>query len=87
VIVRIRAIDIECSDPSRGVSPLENALHTRFPGTMILGGQQRVRVLSKVHGERQWVCGPRLRSWLAEWETGHTVKPGWFRMSRVKDGG
>jgi len=87
VIIHIRAVDIEYAEAPKGPTPLENALESRWPGTMVLSGQQRVRVISKVKGERAWVIGPRLRSWLAEWEMGHQVKPGWFRLKRIKTGG
>lgn len=87
MIIHIRAIDIEYSDAPRGPTPLENALTTRWHGVTVLNGERRVRVVSKVDGERQWVLSPRLRSYLATWEAGHPVKPGWFRLKRIKTGG
>lgn len=86
MIICIRAIDIEYSEPPKGPSPLENALTTRFPGVLVLGGEQRVRVISKIHGDRQWAYSPALRSFLAEWEMGHPVKPGWFRLNKITEG-
>lgn len=86
MIIRIHAVDIEYSEAPKGPTPLEHALDRRFPGTTVLSGERRVRVVSKVHGERQWTIGPRLRSFLAEWEMGHPVKPGWFRLKRIQTG-
>jgi hypothetical protein len=86
VIIHIRSVNIEHSEAPKGPTPLENALEVRFPGTTASGGDDSVKVFSKVRGDQQWTYSPRLRSYLATWKMGHRVKPGWFWLKRIKTG-
>ena len=87
MIVHITAADIEYSDTSRmtWTTPLENAMSTRWPGTTVTTGKRKVRVFSKIHGDRQWAYSDALTKFLADWAAGKRVKPGYFRLREITE--